>query len=267
LLTVGCSISLLVKELRFYARFIVVCLLLEKAKLARELAGEVTNLISEYVKYMKANDTHEWQLVVQEMTLFLQADFPLHIKDATDTPLAKRRQVPSLYVISMSLCCGSMLTVPVASAVKPQRTSDLSPVSAPTLRLQSAILIGNRQHQVKFSELTLDMFRMILALEREHRAAPKGSDKRQPNPRKFLLYRPTISTVLQYLSSSQKEQREDGVMMIYISADPEKPSVPSVGGKTAAPYSRGGVKLKHENPRGESGQEPAGLHVSKVGSS
>lgn len=35
------------------------------------------------------------------------------------------------------------------------------------IRLQEAILVGNYQAQVKFSELTLDMFRIMQVLERD----------------------------------------------------------------------------------------------------
>jgi hypothetical protein len=261
-----------VKELRYYARFIVVCLLLERSKLAKDLAGELTHLINDYVKYMKANDTHEWQLVVQEMTLFLQADFPLHIKDATsDAPLARRRQTISLFVSLEHRVCYLTCYPALIGIVRHRRAIKApKPESAPTpsspapLRLQSAILVGNRQHQVKFSELTLDMFRMMIALERDHKTIPKP-EKRGSNPRKFLLYRPTISTVLQYLSSAQREQREDGVMLCYVSADPEKPTVPGAVGKSAAPYSRAGLKLKSEISRADSiTSEAVSLHASKV---
>ena len=36
-----------------------------------------------------------------------------------------------------------------------------------TLSLQEVIIVGNVADQVKFSELTLDMFRMLQTLERE----------------------------------------------------------------------------------------------------
>ena len=36
-----------------------------------------------------------------------------------------------------------------------------------TLSLQEVIIVGNVTDQVKFSELTLDMFRMLQTLERE----------------------------------------------------------------------------------------------------
>lgn len=41
--------DLMVKKLRYYARFIVVCLLLKKMKLVRELVIELERQIQEYV--------------------------------------------------------------------------------------------------------------------------------------------------------------------------------------------------------------------------
>uniref|UniRef100_T1GI87 Uncharacterized protein n=1 Tax=Megaselia scalaris TaxID=36166 RepID=T1GI87_MEGSC len=38
----------MVKKLRYYARFIVVCLLLKKMKLVRELVAELEKQIQEY---------------------------------------------------------------------------------------------------------------------------------------------------------------------------------------------------------------------------
>lgn len=43
-----CRPDLMVKKLRYYARFIVVCLLLKKMKLVRELVVELEKQIVEY---------------------------------------------------------------------------------------------------------------------------------------------------------------------------------------------------------------------------
>ena len=95
--------------------------------------------------------------------------------------------------------------------------------------------------QVKFSELTLDMFRMLQALEREPQEdvsqiydsspapgmmAPnenglEGGPRiyRRENPHKYLLFRPTFSQFLVFLSSGFKELPPNGVILIYLSAD------------------------------------------------
>jgi hypothetical protein len=93
------------------------------------------------------------------------------------------------------------------------------------LRLQEAILVGNIPQQVKFSELTLDMYRVLQSLEREPLAAKalhsegignedssstrqrdsSVDDKsRRVNPHKYLLFKPSISQLLAYTASAFK---------------------------------------------------------------
>jgi hypothetical protein len=100
----------------------------------------------------------------------------------------------------------------------------------PKLKLQEAILVGNYQNQIKFSELTLDMYRVLQSLEREPSAqsgkssAPEaapaeskeegdsamdtsGNDKaatRRTNPHKYLLYRPTFAHLMLYIATAFK---------------------------------------------------------------
>merc|ERR1712106_148021 len=74
-----------------------------------------------------------------------------------------------------------------------------------TLSLQEVIIVGNVADQVKFSELTLDMFRMLQTLEKEpqdelaqvYDSSPApgrvplengGVMGRRENPHKYLLY-------------------------------------------------------------------------------
>jgi len=99
------SSALLIKELRYYARFIVVCLLLEKMSFAKELAGELTQMINDYVKHMKPHEMQEWQLVLQEITLFLQVRIfqldlnylPYHIPILGRLSSAYKRRSPTLH--------------------------------------------------------------------------------------------------------------------------------------------------------------------------
>lgn len=48
-------------------------------------------------------------------------------------------------------------------------------------RLQQAVLVGNSAHQVKFSELTIDMFRLMQALEDTVRL-PSATSRSPPTP-------------------------------------------------------------------------------------
>lgn len=50
----------MVKKLRFYARFIVVCLLLKKTKQVRDLIRELGRQIDDYVKIYDPEDQLEW---------------------------------------------------------------------------------------------------------------------------------------------------------------------------------------------------------------
>lgn len=143
--------------------------------------------------------------------------------------------------------------------------SRLSPLTTPpcersphmTLSLQEIIIVGSACEQAKFSELTMDMFRMLQTLEREpsdsghmhglmHGMMPpslppmdsspatkmpfndqcskgyiENGEKRQyrDNPHKYLLYKPSISQLLVFLSSGFKELPPGGALLLYMSAD------------------------------------------------
>lgn len=91
---------------------------------------------------------------------------------------------------------------------------------------------------MKFSELTLDMFRMLQALEREPQEdinqmydvspapgrmpfAENGDPRstKRENPHKYLLYKPTFSQFFVFLASGFKELPVNGVLLLYLSAD------------------------------------------------
>lgn len=112
-------------------------------------------------------------------------------------------------------------------------------------RLQEVVLIGFYE-QAKFSELTMDMFRMLQALERDpflkntetstftedntHLTADSASTKtseqkngsitaasKRGNPHKYLLYRPSIAQVQVHLAASFKDTADHTAMLVYLS--------------------------------------------------
>lgn len=112
--------------------------------------------------------------------------------------------------------------------------------------LQEAIVVGNCSGQIKFSELNVDMFRVLQCLEREpsvsqkssgehsiagnqqqqqreeegEEAASNSKHKKRPNPHKYLLFQPTAAQLLLYLSSAFKELQSDTAgLLVYLSAD------------------------------------------------
>lgn len=60
-----------VKKLRFYARYLVVCLLLNETSTVRTLRDELRGHIDAYVAAFRTQDTAEWSLVLNEIDAFL----------------------------------------------------------------------------------------------------------------------------------------------------------------------------------------------------
>ncbi|XP_055319814.1 protein SCAI isoform X2 [Sitodiplosis mosellana] len=243
--------DLMVKKLRYYARFIVVCLLLKKMKLVRELIIELEKQIQEYTTTYEPEDQLEWSLVLEEIKGFIKAEAAVAVLHADSNPI----------VLSYRL---SPLTTPPC-----ERSPHM------TLSLQEIIIVGSACEQAKFSELTMDMFRMVQTLEREpsesnhmhgvgigiglgigigggmhhgigyippgvvvapHDSSPatkmpytdqcskgflENGEKRhfRDNPHKYLLYKPSISQLLVFLSSGFKELPPGGALLLYMSAD------------------------------------------------
>ncbi|XP_069121235.1 protein SCAI-like isoform X2 [Argopecten irradians] len=212
--------DLMVKKLRYYARFIVVCLLLKKMKLVRDLVRELSKQIDDYTSTYEPEDKSEWRQVLDEIKAFIEADNIISVVD----------------IDSSSIVLSHRLT--------PMNNTPLDPKGTPVyLSLQEILIVGNSSEQVKFSELTLDMFRMLQTLEREpqedlsnqifdaspapgkppfvrpHTYENGDRNNRRENPHKYLLYKPTFSQLNTFLASGFKELPPNGAMLLYISAD------------------------------------------------
>jgi hypothetical protein len=66
------SPALMIKKLRYYARFIVVCLLLNNRDIVQKLMDELSGLVDDYIKIFKPVDSTEWQCVLHEIAAFLE---------------------------------------------------------------------------------------------------------------------------------------------------------------------------------------------------
>lgn len=240
--------------MRYYARFIIVCLLLNKDENVRQLISELEGLIEEYTKSFKPPDAKEWQMVLEEISTFTEAEKKLVPINLDRTPDKIEHRL---------------------SANIPERNVGSG---IPKLKLQEAILVGNYQKQIKFSELTLDMYRMLQSLEREpFNIHPSATAKKQTdtntadkkevvalkedqnivnnntkstssttnlngnldksnkrsNPHKYLLYRPSLSQLMVYISTAFKDTSDGSALLLYLSADgcayPDQ-TVPGYGG-------------------------------------
>ncbi|XWS58659.1 hypothetical protein CRYUN_Cryun08bG0053600 [Craigia yunnanensis] len=162
-------------------------------------------------------DFKEWKPVVQEIVRFLKAD----------TAFMNIR--PLWY---------SLVLDPHPDVLPHVAAS----VAKKILRLRDAVLSSYHHNEVKFSELTLDTFRMLQCLEWE----PSGSFYQStggkscqngalgssrvnhsqdiadptlpPNPRKAVLYRPSLTHFIAVLATICEDLPADGVLLIYLSA-------------------------------------------------
>ncbi|KAI8750598.1 protein SCAI [Biomphalaria glabrata] len=253
--------DLMVKKLRYYARFIVVCLLLKKMKLVRDLVRELAKQIDDYTGTYEPEDQMEWNLVLGEIKAFIEADNLINVVD----------------VDSSSIVLSHRLT--------PLNTPPLEKGTPVYLTLQEVLIVGNCHEQVKFSELTLDMFRMLQSLEREpqddlsnqiydNSPAPgrtpfENGDRtnKRDNPHKYLLYKPTYGQLNTFLASAFKELPPNGAMVLYISAD----GCPGNQKHTDdAAYDLGGVitnsrKEGESQPKGKKGEFYKEMHCLHPG--
>ena len=167
----------MVKKLRYYARFIVVCLLLQRRAHLYELSGQLDKLISNYISIFNPNDAEAWRLVTYEVNQFLKYESPTSI---------------------------STISHPLVTSTSPAR----SPLaSTPSFRVQEAVLVGGFNDQVKFSELTLDMFRVLQIIEKpslinpaQEKSSKNTIKTKSGNPHKVLLYKPSLPQLMLYLS-------------------------------------------------------------------
>nr|GMD71745.1 protein SCAI isoform X1 [Ipomoea batatas] len=174
------------------------------------------------LSYFQETDFKEWKVVIQEIVKFLKAD----------TAFMNIRPLRYSVALDLHIDC-------LPHVVEAKRK----------LRLRDAILCSYHPNEVKFSELTLDTFRMLQCLEWEPSGsfyqtsgAPSsgaGSSTGQngtpgpscvnysqdiidptlpPNPRKSILYRPTLTSFIAVLATTCEELPPDGVLLIYLSA-------------------------------------------------
>lgn len=64
--------ALMVKKLRYYARFIVVCLLLNMNDMIKALIEELTLCIEQYTNTYRQPDSAEWNVVLSEIATFME---------------------------------------------------------------------------------------------------------------------------------------------------------------------------------------------------
>ncbi|KAK9065119.1 hypothetical protein SSX86_016502 [Deinandra increscens subsp. villosa] len=222
------------KELRFYARFLLVSLILNRWEMVKLLVDRFQLLVNDSKAKFPDTTFKEWKVVMQEMVRFMKVD------------AAFSNTRPLRYCAMFDSHPNSLPYVARFHAKK-------------VLKLRDALLMSYHRNEVKFAELTIDTFRMLQCLEWE----PSGSfyqkqltDSHEngtatdqsvtsglidinlvadmtdpslpPNPKKAVLYRPSATHLLAVLAAICDELPPDSVMLIYIAAsgDSGQTSVP-----------------------------------------
>ena len=119
---------IMVKKLRYYARFIVVSLLLDKTDAVNDLLDQLASLVNDYNKSFKPADFPEWCVVLSELATFLQA---------------QKKSLPTC-LHDVPLKCPNRL---VGELLRVDKSNNVTQTSNP-LRLQEAIIVGNCENQV-----------------------------------------------------------------------------------------------------------------------
>ncbi|KAI4382037.1 hypothetical protein MLD38_008048 [Melastoma candidum] len=212
------------KELRFYARFVVVCLVLGRWDILDSVVDKFRTVVDNCKLTFRETSFKEWKMVVQEILRFV---------NAARTPLKVR---PLRY---MPLYDTHPMSLPTMSRFHAKRA----------LKFQDALLTSYHRNEVKFAELTLDTFRVLQCLEWE----PSGASyQKQPaesnengasvehsgpsglidmhltpdltdssglaNPRKTILNRPSVPHLIAVIATICEDLKPDTLMLIYLSA-------------------------------------------------
>ncbi|KAM7523774.1 hypothetical protein LguiA_013676 [Lonicera macranthoides] len=212
------------KELRFCARFLLVSLILSRWEMVRFLAERFKALVDDSTATFRETNFKEWKLVGQEIARFLKVD------------TAFINTKPLRYCAAFESYPASLPYVARFHAKK-------------VLKFGDALLTSYNRNEVKYAELTLDTFRMLQCLEYEpsgsfyqkHQVGPcedgalvdhsvtSGlidinlvADMMDPtlpaNPRKAILYRPSVTQLIAVVATISEELPPDSIMLMYLSA-------------------------------------------------
>eukprot|EP00052_Salpingoeca_macrocollata_P002970 m.33428 g.33428 ORF g.33428 m.33428 type:complete len:632 (-) comp12893_c0_seq1:31-1926(-) len=215
------------KQRRYYARFAVVCLLLDKVALLQDgLLADMEQLQQYWTEQLGPVEGQQWVKYAAEIRDFVAAERTVVIEHACDAAQHAIRAAGQAAVSGGSAAGGGAAARDKRGTEKqswPQRRLDGRLVQrhrqahareSRRVTLEEAIIINTGTSSVKFSELTMDMFRMLQSLE-------QYGDSKAENPHKYLLYRPSVSHFLSFLACAEKELRPMGGMLLFISGDQE----------------------------------------------
>ncbi|XP_009771874.1 uncharacterized protein LOC107810537 [Nicotiana tabacum] len=212
------------KELRFYARFLMVSLILNRSEMVKLLMEQFKAIVDDSRAAFPGTNFKEWRLVVQEIVRFTRVDSP--------SPDARPLRYCALFDSHPS-------SRPYVARFHAKKV----------LKFRDALLTSYHKSEVKFAELTLDTYRMLQCLEWEpsgsfyqrspveprengavtdqsvtsglidiNLAAEMMDPALPPNPKKAVLYRPSVPLLISVIATMCEELPPESVVLIYISA-------------------------------------------------
>ncbi|KAI3794499.1 hypothetical protein L1987_37131 [Smallanthus sonchifolius] len=211
------------KELRFYARFLQVSLILNRWEMVQFLLDRFKALVDDSNAKFGETNFKEWNIIMQEMARFMKVD------------AAITKMSPLRYCLMFDSYPNSLQYVARFHANK-------------VLKLRDTLLMSYHRNEVNFGELTIDTFRMLQCLEWEpsqdfyqkpvesfgkagltnqscssglidiNLVADMMDPSLPPNPKKAVLYRPSVTQLVSVMATMCDELPPDSVMLIYIAA-------------------------------------------------
>ncbi|MCD7449382.1 hypothetical protein HAX54_051813 [Datura stramonium] len=212
------------KELRFYARFLMVSLILNRSEMVKLLVEQFKAIVDDSKASFPGTNFKEWRLVVQEIVRFTRVHSP--------SPDARPLRYCALFDSHPS-------SRPYVARFHAKKV----------LKFRDALLTSYHKNEAKFAELTLDTFRMLQCLEWEpsgsfyqrspveprengavtdqsitsglidiNLAAEMMDPALPPNPKKAVLYRPSVPLLISVVATMCEELPPESVVLIYISA-------------------------------------------------
>ncbi|XP_050291233.1 uncharacterized protein LOC126732431 [Quercus robur] len=220
----GKDLGVRFKELRFYARFLLVSLILNRTEMVKGLTDLFKALVDESKACFRETNFKEWRQVVQEIVRFMKVDTAfMNVRPLRYCAMFDSHQASLPYVARFH--------------------------AKKVLKFRDALLTSYHRNEVKFAELTLDTFRMLQCLEWEpsgsfyqkqlvesngncistdhsgasglidiNLAADMTDPTLPPNPRKAILYRPSVTHLIAVMATICEELPPDSVMLVYLSA-------------------------------------------------
>lgn len=118
-------------------------------KVVNELVREFNQFLNDYNHVYEPDIQLEWSLVLQEIKAFIDAESLVPVLTGPTHP------------------DGNNIELTFSKRLDSRRVPPSLKMPTGKLFLSEALIVGNYQRQVKFSELTIDMYRMLQILERE----------------------------------------------------------------------------------------------------